>query len=53
MHNGQADVEQGFIVNTDILQPNLKKETLVTMRLNHSSLASADFEVTPELIANL
>lgn len=56
LSHGQATVERGFSTNTQLLQPNMKEKTLVSLRLVHNYLTSSgihnasDFEVTNELL---
>lgn len=56
LFHGQAEIERGFSVNGDILQPNLKKESLVAIRMVHSGLtasgvkAASDVQITPAMI---
>ena len=59
MFHGQADVERGFSINSDMLQPNMKKETIKAMRMVHNGLAtmgvkSVDtFDITPHILQSV
>lgn len=55
LSHGQAAVERGFSINSDLLAPNLKTESLVAQRLVYDTIALseipvADFELTKELM---
>ena len=45
LSHGQAKVERGFSVNEDMLLPNMKKETLVGMRLVYDTMKSQDVKI--------
>ena len=55
LSHGQADIERGFSVNKDLVQPNMQQNTLVAKRLVYSSLtaagvkSAADFVIPPAL----
>ena len=55
LSHGQAAVERGFSINSDLLAPNLKTESVVAQRMVYdtvalSGLPVADFEITPGLL---
>jgi hypothetical protein len=43
--HGQAKVERGFSVNEDMLQQNIKQETVVSLRLIYDTMKSLDIKI--------
>lgn len=55
LSHGQASVERGFSVNEDMLVPNLKKETLIGLRIVYDTVKSlnikvSEFKITDEML---
>ena len=42
LSHGQSDVERGFSVNKEILQDNLQEKYLISQRLIHNTIHSAE-----------
>ena len=57
LSHGQATVERGFLVNKEVLTPNLQEVSLQAIRLVHSSVLAqnikvADFVITEALLSS-
>ena len=55
--HSQASIERGFSVNSEAVIPNLKNETLVSLRTVYNAVKSLDgdlssFTITKELLAS-
>ena len=55
--HSQSSVERGFSVNTDVATPNLKDETLISLRTVYDGISTmnidpATFVVPKELVAH-
>ena len=52
LSHGQAAVERGFLVNKDILAPNLKALSLTALCLIHDSISAGQIEITDYIITD-